>query len=434
MAELIGDNFNNVLRGTLDRDSLFDLGGNDRLFGFQQNDTLAGGDGNDTLNGGVGGDRMIGGNGNDVYFVDNRRDRISEGANQGSDIVRTFITFTLPNHVERLILSGTRAINGTGNRDDNVLSGNRANNVLSGLGGNDTLGGGGGNDTLNGGIGDDRLLGSDGNDTASGDAGDDTIDGGTGNDLLNGNAGRDELLGGLGDDTLNGGEGDDTLNGGTTVRDSDRLTGGIGNDTYVINSTTDVIVELAGEGIDSVLLVADVYEESSFTLSAELEDLEIQGTRNFDGFGNAVGNVLKGNAGNNTLNGYAGNDFLTGNNGSDRFVFSAPNPFTTSAIGIDTITDFVSGTDKIVLSKATFTGLTSVIGTGFSVASEFADVATDAVAETSEAVFVFSRDSEKLFYNPNGTATGFGATDSSGAIAILFNINTVVATDFELVA
>ncbi|MBD2460094.1 hypothetical protein H6G89_03455 [Oscillatoria sp. FACHB-1407] len=434
MATLIGDNFNNVLRGTPERDSLLGLGGNDRLFGFQQNDTLGGGDGNDLLNGGTGGDRLSGGRGNDVYFVDNRRDRIVESVNQGIDIIRTFITFTLPNHVERLILSGNRAINGTGNRDDNTLSGNRANNLLQGLGGNDILGGGGGNDTLNGGTGDDRLLGGDGNDTASGDAGDDTIDGGTGNDLLNGNGGRDELLGGLGDDTLTGGEGDDTLNGGTSLRDSDRLTGGTGNDTYVINATTDVIVELANEGIDSVLLVANVYDGASFTLSEALEDLEIQGTRSFDGFGNAIGNVLKGNAGNNTLNGNAGNDFLTGNDGSDRFVFSASSAFTTTAVGIDTITDFVTGTDKIVLSKATFTALTSAIGTGFSVAAEFADVATDALAETSAATVVFSRDSEKLFYNPNGTAVGFGAVDASGAIAILFNINTVVATDFEIVA
>jgi Ca2+-binding RTX toxin-like protein len=60
--------------------------------------------------------------------------------------------------VENLILTGTGAINGTGNSLNNAITGNSANNVLSGAGGNDQLRGGLGTDTVNGGSGDDTFL------------------------------------------------------------------------------------------------------------------------------------------------------------------------------------------------------------------------------------------------------------------------------------
>jgi len=63
-----------------------------------------------------------------------------------------------------MTLTGTAAINATGNGLVNVLQGNTADNVLSGLGGNDTLNGNDGNDTLDGGTGNDTLTGGLGND------------------------------------------------------------------------------------------------------------------------------------------------------------------------------------------------------------------------------------------------------------------------------
>lgn len=59
--------------------------------------------------------------------------------------------------LENLTLTGTNAIDGTGNALGNVLTGNAAANLLLGNAGNDTLIGGGGNDTLNGGTGNDTL-------------------------------------------------------------------------------------------------------------------------------------------------------------------------------------------------------------------------------------------------------------------------------------
>ncbi|MDD1428538.1 sodium:calcium exchanger, partial [Dolichospermum sp. ST_sed9] len=55
-----------------------------------------------------------------------------------TDTLSASVTTTLPSGVENLILTGTAAINGTGNAGDNVLQGNSANNTLTGLDGNDT--------------------------------------------------------------------------------------------------------------------------------------------------------------------------------------------------------------------------------------------------------------------------------------------------------
>ncbi|MFM7370602.1 MAG: bluetail domain-containing putative surface protein, partial [Sphaerospermopsis kisseleviana] len=134
-----------------------------------------GGDGNDTLNGGAGIDTLIGGAGNDIYVVDSTTDVITEVASQGTDTIQSSVTFSLANlvNVENLTLTGTTAINGTGNAGNNILTGN---------GGNNTLNGGDGNDTLNGGAGIDTLYGEDGNDTISGGVGSDTITGGLGTD------------------------------------------------------------------------------------------------------------------------------------------------------------------------------------------------------------------------------------------------------------
>jgi Ca2+-binding RTX toxin-like protein len=152
-----GDGDDQIFGGG-DTDSLWGDGGNDHLEGGKGSDTIYGGDGNDYIDGGADADKMYGGTGDDTYVVDNVNDVVVENANEGTDTVMSSISHTLADNVENLILTGTAAINGTGNSLDNVLVGNDGNNTLSGGAGNDTLDGGKGKDILIGGAGDDTYL------------------------------------------------------------------------------------------------------------------------------------------------------------------------------------------------------------------------------------------------------------------------------------
>ena len=113
---------------------------------------------------------MYGGAGDDLYRLDNPGDVVSEQTipgidDGGTDTVESTITYTLPIFVEKLNLTGTAAINGTGNDLANRLTGNDAANVLSGGAGYDVIYGKGGDDILIGGPGVDELYGGLGSDT-----------------------------------------------------------------------------------------------------------------------------------------------------------------------------------------------------------------------------------------------------------------------------
>jgi Ca2+-binding RTX toxin-like protein len=291
---------------------------------------LTGNSGNNLLSGGAGNDTMSGGLGNDTYVVDAAGDVVTELAGQGTDTVQSSVTHTLGANVENLTLTGTAAINATGNTLDNVLTGNSGNNALSGGAGNDTLIGGAGNDSMSGGTGDDTYVVD-----AAGDVvtelvgqGTDTVQSSvthtlganvenltltgtaainaTGNTLdntLTGNSGNNVLSGGAGNDTMSGGLGNDTMIGGS------------GNDIYVVDAAGDVVTELAGQGTDTV------QSSVSYTLGADVENLELTGSAAINATGNALDNVLTGNAGDNVLTGNAGNEILIGGDGNDLFVY-----------------------------------------------------------------------------------------------------------------
>jgi Ca2+-binding RTX toxin-like protein len=184
-----------------------------------------------------------------------------------------------------------------------------------------------GDDVLNSGVtgvmnasgmgGDDRIILSDGDDFGRGGDGNDVIYGGFGNDWLEGNLGNDELHGGEGRDLFIGSEGIGSSNGSGGV---DRFYGGIGGDSYIVDTQAHLIFENAGEGRD------DVRSSVSYYLYDNIEDLNLTGTSDIFGVGNVLDNSLFGNSGSNLLlgglgddeiRGFAGNDLLFGEGGSD---------------------------------------------------------------------------------------------------------------------
>ncbi|XXD87305.1 putative Ig domain-containing protein [Pseudomonas sp. Z4-20] len=352
---------NLTINGTSSNDTLSGRSGNDTINGGNGNDLLYGRDGNDRLDGGSGNDTMFGGAGNDVYVVNSALDVLNENANEGSDTAESSITYTLSSNIENLILTGTTAINGTGNTLANTLTGNSAINTLTGAAGNDTLDGKGGADKLIGGTGDDVYIVDNVGDvitellnegidsvqssvtyTLATNAENLTLLGttainGTGNSLnnfLQGNSAANTLMGGAGNDRLDG------------LAGSDKLVGGAGDDTYVIDSTGDTVTENANEGIDTV-------ETSiTYTLGSNLENITLSGSNAINATGNSLNNTITGNQGNNILSGGAGNDVLIGNAGSDTLNGGTGNDTYQLSRGF--------GSDTLVDSDATSGNLDSV--------------------------------------------------------------------------
>ncbi|MBI3107832.1 MAG: hypothetical protein HYY95_20070, partial [Candidatus Rokubacteria bacterium] len=131
--------------------------------GNSANNVLIGNAAANVLNGGSGADTMAGGAGNDTYVVDNAGDVVTEAAGKGTDTVQASLSYTLGANVENLTLTGSTAINATGNALGNTLTGNAAANVLAGGAGADVLSGGRGNDTyrFDRGTGADRIVEND---------------------------------------------------------------------------------------------------------------------------------------------------------------------------------------------------------------------------------------------------------------------------------
>jgi serralysin len=386
---LIGTPFADIIRGFGSGDRLFGLGGNDLLFGGLGNDALYGGFGNDYLNGESGADLMRGEFGNDTYIVDNVGDNVIELAGQGIDTILSSISTSLSVggklNVENLTLTGLGAIVGIGNALNNSITGNNANNGISGLGGNDSLSGLGGNDIM---------------------------------------------LGGAGNDFLNGGLGSDTMRGQT------------GNDSYVINAPGDAVIELAGQGIDTI--ISSISTSLSLAGRLAVENLSLTGTA-VVGIGNALNNTIFGDAMNNNLIGLGGNDRLFGGVGADVLQGGVGSDFHNGGAGVDQIItgsgfdtilfnaplgianfdrvlDFAPVFDTMQLENSVFIGLTQG---AFLPANDFHIGA--AAADASDRI-IYNSATGNLFFDVDGTG-GIGQVlfaDLAGGLAL-------TASDFFVV-
>src|SRR5262249_54713101 len=165
-----------------------------------------------------------------------------ENPGEGNDTVIAPFTYTLPDNVENLTLTGSDNLNGYGNALSNRINGNSGDNRLEGY---------------------------------------------AGDDILNGGPGADVMVGGTGDDTYYV----DTP--GYMIHVGSGLSG------HLQFVPGDQVIENPDEGTDTVV------STFSYTLGDTLENLELQGTDDLDGWGNALDNFLGGNDGANRLEGFA---------------------------------------------------------------------------------------------------------------------------------
>ncbi|MBD0417063.1 calcium-binding protein [Tianweitania sp. Rool2] len=183
---------------------------------------------------------------------------------------------------------------------------------------------GGGNDSYDGRLG--SQLGG-----VYGGHGNDQMMGGSQSDYFSGDENDDLLLGFGGDDVLNGGAGNDDLRGGTGA---DRMQGGAGNDTYDVDNAGDNVIEIDGEGHDTI------NASVSYSLvGRSVETLDLSGG-NINGTGNELANLIDGTSGNNVLDGKAGADTLIGHAGNDTYYVDNAGDNVVEANG--------EGTDKVI--------------------------------------------------------------------------------------
>lgn len=369
VVEGIGEGGKDIVKASIDytmsanvEDGVLIGTANLSLTGNGLNNVLTGNVGNNVIDGGAGIDTMIGGAGSDTYVVDVPGDVITESASMGTDLVQTYVTWTLGANLENLTLLGA-AIDGTGNSLANVIRGNASNNRLDGSAGIDTLLGGAGDDTYVVDNPADQVIELTGEGTDSVEA---SISFSLGDNIerltLSGTASINGTGNTLGN-TLAGNSGANRLDG---AAGADTMIGGAGNDTYVVDSAGDVVTEAASGGTDTV-------EASiAYTLSAEVENLTLTGAVSINGTGNAVGNTLRGNVADNVLDGGAGSDTMIGGAGNDTYVVDAATDVVTenAGEGLDTIMTSVTLASLAAnVESLTLTGSSALNATGNALAN-----------------------------------------------------------------
>ena len=302
-------------------------------YGNADANMLIGNSGNNFLDGDAGADIMLGGLGNDAYFVDNAGDQVIENPGEGNDTVFSTAHFRLSADIDNLVLVGSTGLQGYGNSLVNLIYGTTGDDILDGAGGADVMIGGAGNDAYvvdnasdfvfeNPGEGADTVystahfrlaadleylvLQGSADLQGYGNSQSNAIVGNTGNNLLNGEAGANSMY------------------------------GGAGNDVYFVDDAGDVVIENANEGNDTV------YASIDYGLTANVDNLILQGSANLQAYGNNGVNALFGNSGNNILNGEGGADHMFGGAGNDVYVVDNVGDLVVEAVGAGNDTVYAS--------------------------------------------------------------------------------------------
>jgi Ca2+-binding RTX toxin-like protein len=338
IENVFGSNFNDTIIGTPDwhnnnkfyggegNDVLKGGGGDDYLDGDNGNDVLSAGDfghsvldggsGDDTLKGGGGYDTLIGGVGNDTADY------------SGVTAYELFASLATGQGFNGDSLSGIENLVGSASHDH--LEGDGGVNVLRGMGGSDQLAGGGGADVMYGGTGNDMYF-VDPSDTLieyAGEGYDQVFTSvsyrlAAGSDLetlsaefFYGTAAID-LTGNELDNFIGGNNGSNVLDGGAGI---DSMSGYGGNDTYIVDNSSDSISDFQFDGFDQVR-TSVTYSVAPLAEIEVLETTDPLGTAAIDLVGNFFNNTIRGNSGQNTIVGGRGLDVMAGGGGGDVFVW-----------------------------------------------------------------------------------------------------------------
>jgi len=267
---------------------------------------------------------------------------------------------------------------------------------------------------------------------AAPEAGNDTFEGGAGDDSISGGLDSDSLIGGAGNDFISDGSYTlNPLNGQfefTGVQNNlDTLVGGTGNDIYFIDrfnrvtGVQDTIIELAGEGTDTVFYSGNNAAELTYVLGDNLDNLTLGENAippalplPLNGIGNDLANVITGNSANNSITGGGGADTLSGGPAAavdvDTFVYT--NLGDSLLANFDRITNFRAGAgnDRIGVSPVVFGAGFTALGDATSLdAGAIGAVLTNA-AFTANIVATFTVGGSRNFVAINNVTDGYDST------------------------
>jgi len=392
--------------------------------GHDNVNTITGNSGANTLDGKAGADTLIGRAGNDIYLVDNVGDVVIEAATEGTDVVQSTVSYTLTANVEELTLTGSAAIDATGNSLNNKLTGNSGANILDGGLGTDSMSGGAGNDTYVVDNGGDTI-------TEVSSGGIDVVHSSVSFSLA-ANVENLSLTGaanisGTGNtsaNTLTGNSGNNALNGSSGA---DGMSGGAGDDSYTVDNTGDTVNEVAGEGTD------DVTSSVSFELVGEVERLTLTGSSTINATGSDINNVLNGNTGTNRLDGKAGADTMSGGTGDDTYVVESGGDVVieNASAGLDTVESWITYALGSDVENLTLLGTAANNATGNILVNKLIGNSADNVLDGGAGADNMSGGAGNDTYVMDVSGETLTEGAGAGTDTVLSAVTFTLATNFE---